>query len=185
MMASAEIDIESLRRSYRPKQTKMLLVGESAPASGKFFYHNSAMTTFTARAFERTYGVTFPDSATFLSFFQECGCYLDDLSLKPVNALRPKERKEILQQSVRSLSQRIFEVQPDVVVAILRRIAPYVRKAVELTSREIGFRVLPFPGNGHQELYIEGLSEILRQYVPERVKAVEACNSRSGATQRA
>ena len=47
------MDIEALRRSYRPHKVHMLLVGESAPVSGKFFYHKSAMTSFTARAFEK------------------------------------------------------------------------------------------------------------------------------------
>lgn len=162
------MDVEELRRSHRPKKVILLLVGESAPVSGKFFYHKSAMTTFTARAFEKTYGVTFEDNADFLRCFQASGSYLDDLSLTPVNAMRPKERERTLQESIRSLSQRILEVEPKIVVAVLRKIEPYVREAVELTGRQIVFRVLPFPGSGHQNTYIDGLSDILRQYLPIR-----------------
>jgi len=168
MTAPAERDRESLRRSYRPKRVRLLLVGESAPVSGNFFYRDSAMTTFTARAFERAYGVTFRDSATFLSFFQMRGCYLEDVSRKAVNAMASKERKAVLGESVPSLSERIRELEPDIVVAVLRRIAAYVREAVHLTDRQVVFRVLPFPGNGHQNSYVDGLSDILGQYLPTK-----------------
>lgn len=167
MMASAE-RIESLRRSYRPKKVNMLLVGESVPASGKFFYLRSAMTTFTARAFEKTYGVIFADNTTFLRFFQRCGCYLEDLSPRAVDAMPPKQRKKLLEKSVLSLSERILELEPDILVAVLRRIAPYVREAIELTGHPAVFRVLPFPGNGHQNSYIDGLAEILKQLPPPK-----------------
>ena len=160
------MDVEALRRSYRPKKVKMLLLGESAPASGKFFYHKGAMTTFTARAFEKSYGIKFRDNSDFLSFFHKCGCYLDDLSLIPVNAMRPKEREQALKESVRPLLQRIVEIKPEIVVAVLRKIESYVREAVELTGLQVIFFVLPFPGSWHQNTYIDGLSDILRQFLP-------------------
>jgi hypothetical protein len=159
------MDIEALRRSYRPQKVQLLLVGESAPASGKFFYSKSTMTTFTARAFEKVYDITFTDNADFLRFFQACGCYLDDLSLTPVNTMHPTERARILQASVPALSQRIRDVEPAVVVAVLQKIAPYVQEALTLAGRPVVFRVLPFPGNGHQNMYIDGLSDLLRQYL--------------------
>jgi hypothetical protein len=168
------MDIEALRRSYQPQKVHLLLVGESAPASGKFFYSKSTMTTFTARAFEKVYGLTFTDNADFLRFFQTCGCYLDDLSLTPVNTMRPTERVRTLQASVPALSQRIRDVEPAVIVAVLRKIALYVQEALTLADRPVVFRVLPFPGNGHQNMYIDGLSQILRQYMPQNVSRFAA-----------
>ena len=162
------MDIEALRRSYRPNKVHLLLVGESAPASGKFFYLTSAMTTFTAHAFEKAYGLTFADNTEFLRFFQTCGCYLEDLSLTPVNTMRPTDRARTLRASVPSLAQRIRDVEPTVVVAVLRKIALHVEEALVLASRPAVFRVLPFPGSGHQNTYRDGLSEILRQYLPRK-----------------
>lgn len=159
------MDVEALRRSYRPKRVRLLLVGESAPASGRFFYHNSAMTAFTALAFEKAYGITFQDNAAFLRFFQACGCYLEDLSLIPVNAMRPRERAQTLRASVPPLSQRIRDLDPAIVVAVLRRIARYVEEALAVIDRPVIFSVLSFPGCGHQNAYIDGLSALLQRHL--------------------
>ncbi|WAC06895.1 MAG: hypothetical protein OS130_11645 [Thermodesulfobacteriota bacterium] len=144
----------------------MLLIGESAPVSGNFFYIKGAMTTYTARAFEKSYGIKFCDHSDFLNFFRKCGCYIDDLSLIPVNAMNPKEREQALKGGIKPLSQRILEIRPEIVVSVLRKIEPYVREAVKMTGLEMIFFVLPFPGNGHQNTYVDGLSNILRQFMP-------------------
>jgi hypothetical protein len=157
--------VEALRRSYRPKKVRLLLVGESAPKSGKFFYRRSAMTTFTARAFEKAFGITFEDNAAFLRFFQGCGCYLEDVSLTAVNNMRPSERAQTLQKSVPSLSQRIRDLKPALVVAVLRRITPYVEEAMVQAGRPVIFCTLPFPGSGSQNKYIDRLSDLLRRYL--------------------
>jgi hypothetical protein len=78
---------ELIRQSYRPNQIRLLLVGESPPASKKFFYGESAMTKYTAQAFKKAHGVSFRDDKEFLQYFKRCGCYLDDLCHEPVNDL--------------------------------------------------------------------------------------------------
>ena len=142
----------------------MLLIGESAPVRGSFFYIKGALTTYTARAFEKNYGIKFRDHSDFFNFFRKCGCYLDDLCLIPVNAMTPKKREQALKEGIKPLSQRILEARPKIVVSVLRKIEPYVREAVKLTGLEVIFFVLPFPGNGHQNMYVDGLSNILRQF---------------------
>ena len=168
MAGPQRMDVESLRISYRPEEVHLLLVGESAPASGRFFYHKSPMTTFTRRAFEKAYGITFEDNQAFLRFLQSCGCYLEDLSLTPVNTMPAQERAQTLQASVSALAQRIRDAEPAVVVAVLRRIERYVREALERVGRPVVFRVLPFAGNHFQNQYIDGLSGILRQHLPRK-----------------
>lgn len=158
------MDLEALRKSFLPRKVKMLLVGESAPVSGNFFYIKGAMTTYTARAFEKNYGIKFRDTSDFFDFFCKCGCYLDDLCLIPVNGMNPKERKQALKRGIKTLSQRILEIRPEIVVSVLQKIEPHVREAVKLTGLEVIFYVLPFPGNGHQNKYVDGLSNILRQF---------------------
>ena len=47
---------------------------------------NSAMTGYTAKAFEKVHGVSFrDDKQEFLQYFKKCGCYLDDLCHEPVD----------------------------------------------------------------------------------------------------
>jgi hypothetical protein len=74
-------------------ESKILFIGESAPANGKFFYVKSNMTTHTMRAFEKALGAQFEDIDNFHSFFMSRGCYLDDLSLVSVIGLERKERE--------------------------------------------------------------------------------------------
>ena len=60
---------EFVRREFRPKKVKLLLVGESPPVSGKFFYLGSVMTQHTATAFTKAYGVQFGSQEEFLTYF--------------------------------------------------------------------------------------------------------------------
>lgn len=92
------MDTESIRQSYKPDTISLMLVGESPPANGKFFYVKSTMTTFTARAFEMSHKLT--DNREFLEYFKSCGCYLDDLSHTPVDHLPLKNRVMCLRESV-------------------------------------------------------------------------------------
>lgn len=157
--------IEELRRSYKPKQVRLLLVGESAPASGKFFYDRSSMTTFTSRAFERAFNIKFEDTPSFLNFFQEQDCYLDDLSLIPVDKMKAGDREDALNKSIESLAIRLREYNPEVVAVALKKIEKHVIKAMNIAGICRPLYVLPFPGNGHQNKFIQGLCDILQSHL--------------------
>ena len=161
---------EKTRGTYLPKRVRLLLVGESPPASGRFFYYgDSSMTRHTARAFEKAYRVGFgddPGCRKFLDFFKECGCYLDDLSFEPVDAMPAAERKARLKACVPGLSRRIRRLKPEVVVAVLRRVEPLVREAIAAAGINPVFRALPFPGQHHQSRYVAGLSRIIKATLP-------------------
>jgi hypothetical protein len=159
------MDTEPIRLRFKPDNIRLLLIGESPPASGKFFYLKSAMTTFTARAFERAHGVKFKDNPEFLDYFRACGCYLDDLSRVPVDRLPKREREELLQANVGALAQRIRDAEPSVVAVVLKRIEGYVRDALTRSGCTPRLFVLPFPGIGHQNRYIEGLVSIISEYI--------------------
>ena len=157
---------EEIRNLYRPDKIKILLVGESPPASEKFFYvEGGAMTAFTRQAFKRAYHRSFPRQE-FLSDFQSLGCFLDDLCHSPVNRLKGHEREQALQDNIDSLADRIRHAAPEVVIAVFKKIGEYVRQAVRESGVPSTVYVLYAPGNGHQNKYIEGLSEILSQHLP-------------------
>jgi hypothetical protein len=153
--------IEELRESFKPKQVKLLFVGESPPTSGKFFYDKSSMTTITARAFELSHGFKFKGTAEFLCHFKEVGCYLEDLTHVPVDKLQRQEREDFLQAGVLPLSACIKEMQPIAVVVVLKKIEKYVRDAIMGSGLTPEVHVLPFPGNGHQNRYVEELETII------------------------
>jgi hypothetical protein len=106
------MDLESIRQSYKPERIRLLLVGESPPASGKFFYLKSGMTTYTSRAFEKTFSTTFPDTPTFLKFFRDSDCYLEDLCRTPTDKMPFRKRKAMLDNSVGPLSRRLGKHKP-------------------------------------------------------------------------
>ncbi|MGB9693893.1 MAG: hypothetical protein ACPLYF_03525 [Fervidobacterium sp.] len=158
-------DTEEIRQSFKPDNIRILLIGESAPASGQFFYKHSRMTRYVAQAFTHVFNKPFDDDSTFLKFFQEKGCYLDDLALSPVNHMTAKQRNKTLEDSIVHLSQRITDHNPDVIVIVLKRIAKYVIKAIELSKKSCPVYTLPFPGYGRQNKFISEFSGILKAYL--------------------
>jgi len=88
------MDTEKIRQRYAPDKIKLLLIGESPPDSGEFFYVKSNMTTYTSRAFKKAHGIKFIDNTEFLKYFKDCGCFLDDLCHTPVDKSQNKEREK-------------------------------------------------------------------------------------------
>ena len=84
-------DVEAVRQRYRPARIMTLFVGESARASGAFFYRgNTAMLKNMRSAM----GMASVESGDFLERFKAYGWYLDDLVLTPVNKLTKSERRQ-------------------------------------------------------------------------------------------
>jgi len=146
----------------------ILLLAESPPASGRFFYIKGALTTFTARAFEKAHGVTFEDNQAFLNYFKDQGCFLDDVTHTPVDKLSRRDRERILEEGIDPLAERIRGLHPSVIVIVLKRIERFVREAVRRSHQDPVLFVLPYPGMGNQKRYIKGLSEIIRTHLPAK-----------------
>lgn len=158
-------NVEHVRENYRPARVRVLFVGESPPTSGGFFYFGSGIVcSSTQRAFSQALGVTFATPSDFLDFFRDVGCFLEDLSHSPVDHLPPHRRTEALELCVDSFAKRLQELAPELVIVFLKKIAPLVERAVGEAGIPLGMvRVLPFPGNGHQNRYIAGLTKILSE----------------------
>jgi hypothetical protein len=155
--------IEQTRLEFRPPDVRILFVGESAPASGDFFYSgNKDLTRYTQEAFERAFNKSFPTVTHFLEFFKSTGCWLDDISHDPVNRLRRRDRKAVLDQSLPAFAQRLRETSPNCVVVIVKQITRYVDKAIAASGVDAVVHRLPFPGFGHQTVYINELASVLR-----------------------
>ncbi len=164
------MNTDALREQFRPNRVRLLFVGESPPASGKFFYDKGPMTRFTAKAFEAAHGLTFSatDQNEFLTYFKKCGCFLDDISHSPIDGLAVEERTRRLAESVAGFARRIAALKPKAIVVTLKKIEPHVRIAAAQAGLEVPIHVVPFPGHGHQTKYVERLAEIVPKYVPSR-----------------
>jgi len=164
---------ESLRRSYRPEQVRLLLVGESPPASGRFFYcANSILFYATRDAFARAYAREWATGGEFLEFFKSLGCYLDDLCLHPVNDLPWSERVEARSAAEEGLAGRIGEYAPQAVASVMYEIHGHVCRAASLAGMERAVAAsLPFPMGRNVHPYRDELEGLLRRLIDEGVLA--------------
>ncbi len=142
------MDVEATRATYRPARITTLFVGESAPASGDFFYYgNNNMLRHMQRATETALG---PSSGDFLDRFRAYGWFLDDLVLTPVDRLRPLERKAKCLGAMDSLRDRIAEYRPLAIVSVLMSIGTIVEGAAKAARSSAPLYCVPFPGMGQQ-----------------------------------
>jgi hypothetical protein len=151
-------EVETTRAGFRPERITTLFVGESAPASGDFFYRgNNAMLTHMQRAVERSLG----GSGDFLARFKAWGWYLDDLVLTPVDKLPPRDRVARCRNAQHSLADRIRGYQPLAVVTVLVRIRKVVEAAADAAGSDAPRFVVPFPGMGQQARFHAAMDGII------------------------
>jgi len=162
-------EIESLRRQYRPMAMSLLLVGESVPAGGTFFYKaDSYLYEHTHEGFAAVFGDACGTDKQFLQFFKQCGCYLDDLSPTPVNDLDDPDRILARQLGIPGLAERLRAYRPNAIVVVMKQIISEVDHAVRLAALEAVPRYsLPFPVRWPKniERFVTGLADILRNHV--------------------
>ncbi len=158
------MEIEELREKFKPEKVRVLLVGESPPAEGTFFYDRSLMTTYTKNAFESALDKRFQSNVEFFEHMKEIGFYLEDLSQVPIDKLPSSEREAKLVEESEQFAERVALLNPEAVVIILRKIEKIVRQALAEAGSTAQVYVLPFPGNGHQTKYKAQLIPIVRKY---------------------
>jgi hypothetical protein len=157
---------EQLRHQYRPDHLKLLFIGESPPASGRFFYQQDSGLY---RAIRDTFRIVNPSitDETFLTLFQSAGCYLIDLCGRPVDRLDPKQRRAACMAGEAALAQTIKDLQPPEIVVLVRSIRLNVRRACSRAGWHGSVLELPYPGRWvrHRERFAEGLLPSLRRLI--------------------
>ncbi|SEO59969.1 hypothetical protein [Propionispora vibrioides] len=154
--------IEEIRLGFKPDIVRVLLVGESAPVAGTFFYTGDSLCKYTQTAFANVFpAMRAKRWQEFLSFFQQSGFYLDDLCLIPVNGMDKASRQQNLINSIPSLALRIEKYAPSHIIILLKGIEKYVLQAVNLSGVRAHLYTVPFGGMGHQNKYIDEMSTII------------------------
>jgi hypothetical protein len=165
---------ERLRRSYRPVRVRILFVGESPPASGRFFYQADSGLY---RAIRDTFQAALPalPEDDFLHSFQNLGCYLVDLCGKPVDRLNSEKRKQACRDGEVRLARTLEELRPKTVITVIRSISANVRRA-QASANWKGLHVeLPYPGRWkeHRIAFENSLKPILRKELAHGKSYVE------------
>lgn len=145
---------EELRKSFRPGRVMTLFVGESAPASGRFFYSGDSSLF---HAMKREFG----NQRTFLEDFKDKGFYLDDLVLTPINKLERHERLRQRQEAIPKLAKRLVEYKPRAVVVVMRAILPTVLRAMRIAGMSYEPFCVPHPAFGNWIRFSNAMKEII------------------------
>jgi len=140
---------ERLRKLYRPDRVRILFVGESPPASGRFFYRADSGLYHAVR---ETFVRAFPSlrNTEFLDSFCSLGCYLIDLCGEPVDDMTPHARRQACGRGEKRLVQKIRAIQPQTIVSVVRSIGANVRHAQERAKWSGRYLELPYPGRWHR-----------------------------------
>ena len=154
---------ERLRRRYRPPVIRLLFIGESPPASGRFFYQQDSGLYRAMRDAFRMIDPSINDEG-FLTVFQNTGCYLIDTCADPVDHLDAQSRRAACRAGEPSLSRRIGRLQPASIVTLLRSIRSNVARAVVEARWHGPILEVPYPGRWarHREIFVQALKPQLR-----------------------
>jgi len=139
-------DNEQLRARYRPEPVRWLFIGESSPASGRFFYRaNSNLFHAVRRAFEEAFG-PMPAGTGFLEEFQRRGAWLVDMVDRPINRTRGRPRADAVDAGIGQLATTMAEARPAMVIAVKATLEGPVRRAAQTAGiQPDAIHVLPFP----------------------------------------
>lgn len=165
------------RNKYRPKKVSLLLIAESPPSSGGYFYAEETigkdhLFRETMKALE-LWPADRPmrkgcDKRPMLKQFRSLGFFLIDTCKLPVDKMPSSLRKLSTIQGASTLSHRVKELDPSRILIVKKTVFNPVRQALSLAGFEdriLNKRALPFPSHGNQKRY----RTILRRLLKKRV----------------
>ena len=157
---------ERLRREFRPEAVRLLFIGESPPASGRFFYRRDSGLYRAMREVFQMIDPSITDS-TFLTVFQESGCYLFDLCPEPVDHLSATARRDACRLAEGNLSRVIDRLQSAMIATLLRSIESNVLASIATARWRGSLLHLPYPGQwkSHREAFVRELAPAIRPLV--------------------
>jgi hypothetical protein len=156
---------ERTRGRYRPDELRVLFIGESPPAGDTFFYDADSLLY---RATREAFVSAVPKLAgrdDFLDAFRQMGCYLEDLSLEPVDKLPDPAKRQARSDAVPGLTRRLKGMSPRLVVLVVKGIRPQVVQALDGAGlADVRMEALPFPGQWHRARYVAELTALVKSW---------------------
>lgn len=164
-MKPSVADFSRYRRKYRPRKVRFLLIAESPPSSGGFFYFETTigkdhLFRETMKALklwpegEPMHGGV--DKRSMLRHFQSMGFYLLDTCVSPVDKLRPSDRRKTVLSQIPRLVNDVIEANPSHIFIVKSSIFQPVSLALgesSVRSRVLNSGSAPFPNHGRQRIY--------------------------------
>ena len=153
------------RNKYRPTKVDVLLVAESPPSSGGYFYAEKAigkdhLFRETMKALE-LWPVDRPmrkgcDKRPMLEQFRSLGFFLIDTCELPVDKMPPGQRRLSTAQGAMTLPNRVKRLGPAGILIVKKTVFSPVRQALSIAGFEdriLNKKSLPFPSHGNQRRF--------------------------------
>jgi len=153
------------RNKYRPNKVDLLLIAESPPTSGGYFYSEKTIgkdhlfrETMKALAF---WPLDLPmrkgcDKRPMLKQFQSIGFFLIDTCEHPIDKLQPRQRQMATIRGSLTLPVRVKELDPGRILIVKRTVfkpASEVLRRAGFGERILNGNPLPFPSHGSQRKF--------------------------------
>ena len=168
-------DYSQAREEYRPDQIRVLLIAESPPSSGGYFYFPTTigkdhLFRETMKALE-LWPIETPmrkglDKRPLLEEFGSKGFFLIDTCQVPVDKLPAAQKKHEILREASGLALRAEDLHPDRIIIVKKTVYKPVREALERTGlrhRILNAKPLKFPSHGNQRDYRSSLRRLLRK----------------------
>jgi hypothetical protein len=162
-------DYLSFRHKFTPQSVKLVIVAESPPASGKYFYNPAGAVSeplFAALMLQLGFTPTSKESG--LREFQKKGWVLVDATYEPVNALDDPDADRVIIRDYHLLRDDLAAMLLDKLIPIVL-VKKNVCQLLEPKLTDDGFRVLnkgslvPFPSTGRQKDFHKKFSAIIKE----------------------
>jgi hypothetical protein len=160
-------EYHALRRRFEPETAKLLVVAESPPASGKYFYDTSgAITEALFAALMQQINCSPASKEDGLRAFQQRGWVLVDATYAPMNRLSERKRDAVIVRGYPLLRDDLTALSPDRSAPVVLLKANVCRLLDERLTGD-GFRVLNrgrvvyFPSHGRQKEFHQQFGEIV------------------------
>jgi hypothetical protein len=161
-------DYLDLRHRYEPKEVGLVIIGESPPASGKYFYDPEGKPSEPLfAALMRQLGLSPRTKEEGLRDFQLAGWVLIDATYEPVNTLSRSSRNRVINRDYELLRDDLATLMPNRQSPIVLMKANVCRKLESGLAKD-GFnvlnagRILCFPSTGWQKKFQQEFSAVLK-----------------------
>ncbi len=157
-----------LRNQYHPEKIKLIILAESPPVSGKYFYDETGQVSEPLfSAMMEIMGYEPSDKKDGLTFFQKKGFILADATYRPVNHLKGKSRNTVILNDFEALIDDLNELcgTDDIPLLLVKaNICRLLENRLLLNEFKVindGI-VVPFPSTGQQKRFQEKTRQIFR-----------------------
>jgi hypothetical protein len=157
-----------MRRRYEPDVVRLVIIAESPPASGHYFYNPSATSEWLFRALMQQLSFSPVNKESGLLEFQRRGWVLVDATYKPVNELpNGSKRDKIIIGDYQSFRDDLASLLPDRSAPLIL-IKENVCRLLEPRLKKDGFnvlnagRVIYFPSHGRQNDFHRQFAAVLK-----------------------